>query len=289
MEEGNYENAISTFESIRNYKDSETKLKECTALFQETQYYKALSLMEATNYAQAYKILATLGDYQDADSLCENARQEKNREALRRFSTSIKIGSIITFGTYEQDNDKDNGKEEIEWICVGANKEQTQILVVSKYALDCKQYNIGSYDVTWETSSLRRWLNSDFINSAFSKEEQTIIPTSRVWNFENRKYKTDAGKVTYDKVFVLSLDEISSYYYFLNEDATRCKVTEYAIANGGTAYSEYCRWWLRSPGYDQSYAVEVWSNGEVYEMGSHVNDDGIAVRPAMWIDLSAIQ
>ena len=85
-------------------------------------------------------------------------------------ATSYKVGDIIKFGHYEQDGNTSNGKEEIEWQVLKV--ESDRVLMVSKYCLDCKKYNETYTDVTWETCTLRKWLNNDFKKAAFSTEEQ---------------------------------------------------------------------------------------------------------------------
>lgn len=72
-------------------------------------------------------------------------------------------------------------------------KENDRILVISKYALDCKPYNTSDVDVTWETCSLRQWLNSSFINNAFTVEEKAMIPSETIANPE---YSTIPGRTT---------------------------------------------------------------------------------------------
>ena len=75
-------------------------------------------------------------------------------------SFKYRPGDIITFGKYEQDNKKSNGKEDIEWIVLA--REGNKVLVLSRYALASKPYNNKKTDVTWETCSLRKWLDKDF-------------------------------------------------------------------------------------------------------------------------------
>ena len=53
--------------------------------------------------------------------------------------SNASVGSTVFFGSYEQDNDTANGKEDIEWIVLA--KEGNKLLVISKYALDCQKYN----------------------------------------------------------------------------------------------------------------------------------------------------
>lgn len=78
----------------------------------------------------------------------------------------------IIFGVYEQDGDLTNGPEPIEWEVLGTDSNGT--LLVSRYILDCQPYNTEYVDVTWETCSLRAWLNDDFLNTAFTPFEQSF-------------------------------------------------------------------------------------------------------------------
>ena len=194
-------------------------------------------------------------------------------------------GKTVTFGAYEQDNDTSNGKEPIEWIVLDV--QDSRSLVISKYALDCKSYNTSSEEVTWETCSLRAWLNGIFVKEAFSAEEQDKIPTVPVTADKNLKYGTDPGKDTQDRVFLLSIPEASSY--FASNEARRCKPTAYAISQGSAVYQSLgtCDWWLRSPGNNSNSAANADNFGSVGDHGDHVSYGHNAVRPALWIDLDS--
>ena len=78
--------------------------------------------------------------------------------------------SIVKFGHYEQDGNKSNGAEEIEWLVLDNNGREATL--ISKYCLDTKQFNDEYIEVTWETCTLRTWLNNDFLENAFSTIEQ---------------------------------------------------------------------------------------------------------------------
>lgn len=143
-------------------------------------------------------------------------------------------------------------------------------LVISKYALDCKPYNTSDTDVTWETCTLRKWLNNDFINAAFSADERTMIPTVTVSADKNPDYSTNPGNATQDQVFLLSITEVNKY--FSSDSARLCKPTDYAVANGvGENDSGNCWWWLRSPGVYQGSAAYVHRDGDVGEIGYFVD------------------
>ena len=194
---------------------------------------------------------------------------------------STQVGEVVKYGKYEQDNDTTNGKEDIEWIVLA--KENNRILVTSKYSLDCQKYNSSHIDVTWETCTLRSWLNNDFINNAFSSAEISKIPTVTVTADKNPNYSSDAGNDTQDKVFLLSLPEVTEYFTSSNERI--CFPTKYAIEQGAKTNSNQSWWWMRSAGSVQNSAAYIDYEGDIYYGGRGVNDDTVSVRPVLWIDL----
>ncbi len=197
------------------------------------------------------------------------------------------VGDYITFGSYEQDNDASNGKEDIEWLVL--DKEDDRVLVISKYALDCQMYNEKNKPLTWSSCSLRSWLNSSFIDSAFSSDEQSQILIAAVTADSNPNRDVPAGKDTEDKVFLLSIKEAEQY--FDSDEARWCVPTSYARACGAsvdnvntTADGEgTCLWWLRTPGTLPNYAAYVDNAGSVSYDGHYVSFRNNAVRPALWI------
>ncbi len=282
MDAGNSDEAYSIFEELGNYKDSAEKAGNIRVI----KYNDAVALMDAGNSDEAYSIFEELGNYKDSAEKAENIRVIKNTEKLKNAN----VGSYVTFGAYEQDNNNSNGKEDVEWLVLA--KEGNEVLVISKYALDCQQYNTSYTHVTWETCSLREWLNGTFINNAFSAEEQAMIPTVTVSADKNPDYSMDPGNATQDKVFLLSITEANQY--FTSDEARKCAPTDYAIAQGADAYDSYkaggraaCRWWLRSPGCSQAEAAYVRNDGDVYGYSNTVCNDNYAVRPAMWITLDS--
>ncbi|MDY6017558.1 MAG: TIR domain-containing protein, partial [Oscillospiraceae bacterium] len=131
-----------------------------TVIIPNGKYNDAIALMNAGNVVEAYETLVALDGYKDsadkANSIYDQYKVEKLKVA--------KAGDYVFFGAYEQDNSASNGKEHIEWLVLEV--KDGKALVISKYALDCKQYNTNYTDVTWEACTLRRWLNNDFINAA---------------------------------------------------------------------------------------------------------------------------
>jgi hypothetical protein len=226
------------------------------------QYNHAVKLMEAGEYKEAIAAFEALAGYEDSSEMVNTARHKYKVEQLKVAA----IGDSVFFGTYEQDNNKSNGGEKIEWLVLEASNGK--ILVISKYALASKSYHATFTDVTWESCTLRQWLNADFVDSAFSDTESAML----------------SGE---DKVFLLTSDEAAKYF---PTDAERvCQPTEYMLANGIHVNSQNgnCQFWLLHSGPAKQNAPAVLFNGMIYDTNSVLSEK--AVRPAMWIDLSAAE
>jgi hypothetical protein len=267
---GDYDSAYALLEEIGD--------KETIA---SNKYGRAIKYIDSGDYKAAYMLLDGLS-YRDSAEKLKSAKQAQIKNA--------KVGDIVYFGTYEQDNDTSNGKENIEWLVLA--KEKNRVLVISDKALDRQPYN-SSYteEVTWENCSLRKWLNGTFLKQAFSTEEQAQIQNTTVSADNNPQYSTNPGNATTDKVFLLSINEVEKY--FNSDEARKCAPTAYAKAQGASTSDTFktpsgaatCWWWLRSPGDDQSSAAYVYFGGNVFELGNYVFSGLNAVRPAMWITI----
>ena len=198
------------------------------------------------------------------------------------------VGSHITFGHYPQSSSGTDNTP-IEWTVLDIDKASNKALLISRYSLDSKPYNSTENNVTWETCSLRSWLNFDFLNTAFSKEEQEAILLTNVDNSKKQNFwQGENGVNTLDKIFLLSYTE--AWNYFLDSRAKRCAPTEYAIQVGASAAS-YTNiglagdWWLRSSN-GSSRATSVDGTGKRQE--SNIEFEHIAVRPAIWVALTTL-
>ena len=205
--------------------------------------------------------------------------ERKQREEQAIMKKGIRKGMIIPFGAYPQDND--SFRTPIEWLVLDVKGNEA--LLISRYALDCKEYHHEFENITWEDCDLRKWLNSDFLKSAFSNEESERILVSELRNDDNPEYGTRGGNDTKDRIFCLSIAEAEQY--FSSDEDRQCRPTAYAREQGALVDSENncCYWWLRSPGISQIDVARVQTDGSLNLIGSSVDDDGIAVRPALRI------
>ena len=271
MDAGNYKEAIPAFEALDGYKDSVDKIEECHTAILDGKYNDALALMDAGKITEAYEAFLALDGYKDST---EKAAALYDKYKMENLSAA-QVGDYVFFGEYEQDNDTSNGKEYIEWLVLDV--KDGKALVISKYALDCRSV-MGH----WKDSSIRKWLNNDFLGVAFSSDELSKLSPVIVSPFSFEFQENQSSNT--DRVFLLSVGEANEYF---SSDSTRdCKLTDYAVANGPFASSN-CWWWLRTPGtsgrVDECFAY-VNRNGGVSTYGNN-GDSYAAIRPAMWIEL----
>ena len=154
----------------------------------------------------------------------------------------IVIGTTITLGEYEQDNNLGNGTEPIQWIVLDI--QDGKALILSKYLIDTIMYNNKATYITWENCSLRNWLNNDFLSTAFDGEAQNSILLTNVKNDMGQGLdglSVDGGNDTEDHIFLLSFQEVLQYF---KTDTLRIAFpTDYAASLYGTP-----TWYTRSPG-----------------------------------------
>ena len=193
-----------------------------------------------------------------------------------------KAGDLVKYGRTEQDNNRSNGKEPIVWRVLEVRDGQA--LLLSDMNLDAKAYSTSETNYTWAASTLRSWLNKDFLNDAFSKTEVSAILQTTLENPDNPTYGTSGGDVTVDRIFLLGIEDANTY--FTTVESRVSLNTAYAIGQGADDIDGAGWWWLRTPGLYRSAAC-VSRDGSVFEGGRTTNDDRSAVRPAMWVKLVA--
>ncbi len=218
------------------------------------------------------------------------------------------------FGSYNT-SFKEWKKDPIKWRVLSVD-ENNNAFIVADMNLDCKKYNETNKSITWEKSTIRSWLNGydsdsnldgidysvdNFIDTAFTEEEQAVINTTTVINNDNSSYRTEGGNDTQDKIYLLSLEEVSNAQYGFdaaNDVSSKSRVaksTKYAQFNGADTIiglgdifgSKNSYWWLRSPGGNSNNACYLSSMGYSSNYGGYVINDNYGVRPALRINLSS--
>jgi len=157
--------------------------------------------------------------------------------------------------------------------------------------------------VSWETSDMREYLNTEFYSSFDSMYRDKIVKAVNE-NNKNPWYSslfTKAGKPTSDYVFLLSIDEMVRYfgdsgqirkrpprkdkYYpqFIDDEFNDKRA---AIRIGGEPpMSKGHIWWLRSPGEEGHQIAFVSDKGIICVSGISANHDAGGIRPAMWLKI----
>ena len=150
--------------------------------------------------------------------------QQENQET-KHITAQLKNktpGQFIQFGTYPQAKE---GKDQTPITWVVLKNDGNRLLIISEKILDCMQYHKTKEDITWEHSDIRKWLNHDFLQKAFTQEESAAIDISYLRDngqfscgkkiggdfnakyYRKRKYRYDKNgcEDTYDKIFLLNV------------------------------------------------------------------------------------
>ena len=180
------------------------------------------------------------------------------------------VGSIVTFGN-------------LDWIVL-AEVDGSQ-LVISKDVIGIGAYHTAGGTITWADSSIREYLNGEFLEYLGEENLQFIIPTENL-NKANPTYGAGADETTEDMVFLLSVDEAKGY--FADNEAR--------LATGPEGQAS--TWWLRTSGKDTGFAATVNVDGSVYPHGNVIGEtdssssgdayEATGIRPAMWISSTRI-
>nr|AGS52134.1 hypothetical protein [uncultured bacterium contig00034] len=190
-------------------------------------------------------------------------------------SSSVKAGGKMQFGGYD-------------WFVPEVSGGKA--LLFSEKILEYRAYHNEWVDITWAQSDLRAFLNGEFYDS-FTVSDRARIAETRVVNDDNQWYGTPGGDDTYDRIFLLSLEEVAKFFGNSEQlrnrpsDALYIKDRYDSVMTAYDTSGKAWAWWLRSLGNNSSNAASVSRNGDVYVGGNHVNIGSVGVRPAMWITL----
>ncbi len=196
----------------------------------------------------------------------------------------------------------------IQWTVL--EKKEDKTLVISTDALMIRTYDSDFTNETWESCTLREYLNGKFYDSLDDETKSRIIPAA-VENPDNPWFGTLGGHATEDKLFLLSIGEVLRYFGGTTPAEAEKNLPQFdfdgesyvpARQGEGSFYSdehdadrkaEYkgtpVSWWLRSPGAHSGCAAFVYEDGGIGVLGldeyAVLDAGGVAVRPAMWITL----
>lgn len=236
-------------------------------------------------------------------------------------AVNLQIGDYLVFGHYDQDNNKRNPPEPVEWQVLDV--KDGKAMIISRQGLDVCQYDRSFNYPTWAKSQVRRWLNSTFLNAIFTAEEQACIEVTHVVTLDNSqwvKYRKATGRdyeevndicETDDILFLLSTEEVlelcgvSTIQEQLDspqaKEMMKATPTRHAEYAGAFVYhgsvDEFkldgtgCCWWmLRSPGHLRNHLAYVGTSGNLNSyFYTDVHRLDVCIRPVCWVNLAALQ
>ena len=201
-------------------------------------------------------------------SRLQAAKGSSQEAGIADFS-QLAVGDVVKFGHMPLRD------EPIEWQILELKDDKA--LLLSKYVLEYRpfleRWGLGA----WGSSSLRKYLNGEFLEKVFSQKERHCLLKSLVTADENPMCNTDPGNDTKDTVFLLSVVEAQKYFP-VNFNR---KCNYHMGAKKSNARTSW--WWLRSPGFNEANAASVGDDGSFQY--SYVQDVRGGVRPAVWLKL----
>lgn len=229
-----YSNAIKIYNRLGDYKNSEDKILE-------SNYMRGKKLEKEGIYSEAQKAYISAQGYRDSDI--------KEVNLVKLIISQSEVGNTVKFGPFN-------------WIIL--NKTQSSALLIKKTGLQGLMYHTNFEDITWENSSIRKYLNTEFLKTTFTKEEQKNIKETNVVNNKSTIYDTEGGSDTLDYIFLLSTEEALQYEEIIDVFKSSS--------------------WLRSPGYSQSSAAFLKEKGIVMDYGYMVSSDAFTTHPVIWFN-----
>ena len=222
----------------------------------------------------------------------------KSEGPVAESTVPLERGEHIMYGSYQG--------EDIEWRVL--DKKGDKVLLLSEYGLDIQPFDTSDVSrVLWKDSTMRKWLNNDFYDNAFSENEKKniVLSYSKGFKKNNESVYVDLPepywhleRETEDKIFLLSYTELCEYlvkntevgYYDPNRayNELLCYPTEYAKKYLKQVFEiDTCGWWLCNPEYDTgdgaAMQIEMISAYGQLEVEDKENGKNNAVRPAMWV------
>ncbi len=221
------------------------------------------------------------------------------------FLAQFGLRDYVTFGRCLQSSSGEEA-EPIEWVVGGERGREKhdpgRILLISRYALDCRPFD-NEGELTWYYSSLRKWLNGEFLKNAFSEKERSVI-LDRTFEYYHRfemqgtHSKECVRREASDKIFILPTNHLYRYactithHFALDSTFNRrddlcCRPTDYAASKGAVTRKGICAWWTDSnveytpPGkVSRSWAKQVVPfDGSLKDHTAMTNCSGIDVFP----------
>ncbi|MCD8019999.1 MAG: DUF6273 domain-containing protein [Clostridiales bacterium] len=244
---GDHAGAWKAYQRVYTMNGSEAALEQ----YEEHRYLASIEAADEDKFTTAYNGFRALAELEYKDS-------EERLLALEQKKLSEKdLSTKVTFA-------------DMDWRIL--DKEDDRVLLIKDSfitdVLFLDSTDSSEEACTWETSSVRTWLNTTFLEENFLEAEINAICETTVVAEANPVYGTSAGNDTVDQVFLLSAKEAETYYDVLH----------------GT---ETC-WWLRTPGITEDSMCYVYKDKTVMTFGYDYTSDKFSIKPAIWVSLEDV-
>lgn len=220
-------------------------------------YNRAKEMLQNKNYITAFSQFEELGNYKDAKELAKNAQTN--------VYYTLSVEDIIFSSIGNNSACIELGGESWNILAI----EEDKALLLSTRSICNLPYNEENEDITWQTCTLRKYLNEEYYKTFSDEERAMIVPTE---NKSSDIGTNDSAEIitTEDKIFLLSSQEAKEY-------------------EGKYDSEDIDSWWLRSSGRSNNYAACITKYGAISEEGFEVTRSGNGVRPALWIRISSTE
>lgn len=197
------------------------------------------------DFLQMQEMFQSLGTYRDSEKYLKKCE----------YFLSCTAGNKITFGKYHG--------TELVWTILCT--DGPRCLLLADAPVEYMYFHQERDNTPWSSCALRRWLNKQFLEEAFSLQERMNILLIPHQNNTDPRWGDENGPDTRGKAFVFNLKELDEY---LPEQKDR-------------AIGEW--WWLRGHGCSNLNQQVVYKDGTIYANGVSSNAPDMGVRPAMWV------
>ena len=215
---------------------------------------------------------------------------QEYRTELKALQNSD-IGDIVYLGYYEMDS-KYPEPERIPWVVTDI--QDGHLLLVSDKILANSYYNQQHVPVHWIQSDLCKNLNYDFYENVFSTKEKKLLcgrydsATNSWCHGEKEAFSYSSSGITVNRelVFLLTRKEVLFYYPTAKDRIASASQTAQDCGLGVHGTDYIGAWWLEDSGTQELRAMFISSWGEIETGGKIINNSGMGVRPAIWVDAS---
>ncbi len=152
-----------------------------------------------------------------------------------------------------------------------------------KYYTDSTAKNLAN---DYKNSTIHKWIIRDFFDTAFTKAQQSSIPTTLI-SFND-------GSTASERVFLPSMADVSNENYGfgkadVRDNARKASGTDYAKCQGlykstDSRNANIAPWWLRDSDSNSAKAMCVSYDGKVKNESATVDLNYVGVRPACYVN-----